>query len=353
MLSSILVIVGTVIGAGFASGKEIYTFFNIHGPYGLIGLLISISIIGVVIYKALKIIIQNNISSYSDFVNTISSRSHFINTIFCNVVNIFLAISFVVMVAGFSAYFAQEFNLHHIIGATIIAILSFIVFLKNIDGIVEINKLFIPFLILIILFLGFKHFNLFLCFEYYWEETKFNWIVSSLLYASYNLIVIIPILIGMKNYIKNLKHAKLISLLVCMFLFFVACTLFLLNNFYFMQIKSLDLPTIFIASNLGLFYKYICGIAILGAIFTTAISSGYGFLSNLSITNRKVYITVTIFMCLLSILLSNLGFSNLLNLLYPILGFIRIYTNNIYSIFCKNILKILHFIDINIMRFYI
>ena len=353
MLSSILVIVGTVIGAGFASGKEIFTFFNVHGLYGLIGLLISISIIGVVIYKTLKIIIQNNISSYSDLINTISSRLHFINTIFCNIVNIFLAISFVVMVAGFSAYFAQEFNLPNIYGAAVIAILSFFTFLNSIKGMVKINKVFIPFLIFIILFLGLKNFNSILCFEFNYGISKFNWFISSLLYASYNLIVIFPILIGMKNYIKNLKQAKLISMLVCLCLFFVACTLFLLNNFYFMQIKNLDLPTIFIASNLGHICKYICGIAILGAIFTTAISSGYGFLSNLSITNRKIYITVTTFMCLLSILLSNLGFSNLLNLLYPILGFIRIYTNNIYLIFCKNILKNFRFIDINIMRFYI
>ena len=30
MLKTIFVIIGTIIGAGFASGQEIYSFFNIY-----------------------------------------------------------------------------------------------------------------------------------------------------------------------------------------------------------------------------------------------------------------------------------------------------------------------------------
>ena len=36
------VIIGTIIGAGFASGQEILIFFNNYGFYGLIGLIFSI-----------------------------------------------------------------------------------------------------------------------------------------------------------------------------------------------------------------------------------------------------------------------------------------------------------------------
>lgn len=41
ILKICFVIIGTIIGAGFASGKEIYTFFNIYGPKGFLGLIIS------------------------------------------------------------------------------------------------------------------------------------------------------------------------------------------------------------------------------------------------------------------------------------------------------------------------
>ena len=347
VVNCILVIVGTVVGAGFASGKEIFTFFNVYGFYGLLGLILSISFMGIIIYKALKIIVTYDISSYSSLINTIVPKFPFIDTVFCYIINLFLFISFIVMVAGFSAYFAQEFCLPIIFGAIIIGILSFFTFLNSINGIIKINKIFIPCLFFMIILLGLNNINCFICFKFSYCLTKFNWFLSCLLYSSYNLIVIFPILIGLKKYISNIKQAKLIAILSCLCLLSVAIILFFLINFYFPQIMNLDLPTVFIASTLGNIYKYICGFAILGAIFTTAISSGYGFLTNLNITNRKVYISVAIFMCVISILLSNLGFSNLLNMLYPILGFVRISADNFCFIFCEKILKYFLFIDIN------
>ena len=59
-----LIIIGTLIGAGFASGKEIEIFFFQYGRYGLIGILISIILIGIVVYKTLLIVINNNIKNY-------------------------------------------------------------------------------------------------------------------------------------------------------------------------------------------------------------------------------------------------------------------------------------------------
>jgi len=328
MFNCILVIIGTIIGAGFASGKEIFTFFNIYGFFGFIGLLISGIIIGFIIYRTYCIIIKYNIISYSHFVNVVMTKSNFVNSVICNIVNIFLLISFVIMVAGFSAYFSQEYNIANIFGATIIALLSFFTFLKNIDGIVKVNKYFIPFLIFIILLLGLKNLHCFTSFEIPTRSSSFNWIISSLLYASYNLIIITPILISLKKYINTFKSAKLISVFSTIFIMLIALVLYFLLNYYFIDIKALELPTIYIASQSGNLFKYICGFVILGAIFTTAISSGYSFLCNLNIKNRKLYIFLAFSICLLSVLLSNIGFSTLLNLLYPILGLLRFYTNS-------------------------
>ena len=36
-LKVVFVIIGTLIGAGFASGKEVYIFFNKYGSLGLLG----------------------------------------------------------------------------------------------------------------------------------------------------------------------------------------------------------------------------------------------------------------------------------------------------------------------------
>lgn len=348
MFKAIFVIIGTIIGAGFASGKEIFTFFNIYGMWGFLGLVIAELIIGFVLYKAFCIILGYDVTSYSELIEKLFGKSNFITSVLCNIINIFLLISFIVMVAGFAAYFSQEYGLPYFFGAFIMAMLSFITFLKNIDGIVKVNSFFIPCLIIIIIVLGLKNTNCFLSIANMPTNSDYRFIIKSILYASYNLIIALPILITLKKYVSNFKQAKFVSIITMFLLLFMSAIIFLLLNYYFAEIKHLELPTVYIAAKSGSVYKYICGILILGAIFTTAISNGYSFLTNLNFSNSKSYIITSALICLGSIVFSHIGFATLLNLLYPILGLLRITANNFYTVFFKNVLKILCFIDISI-----
>ena len=67
------------------------------------------------------------------------------------VINIFILVSFYIMIAGFGAYLEQEINLNSILGSSILAILCFILFKTNINGIVKINEILIPILIVVVL----------------------------------------------------------------------------------------------------------------------------------------------------------------------------------------------------------
>lgn len=69
----------------------------------------------------------------------------------------------------------------------------------------------------------------------------------------------------------------------------------------------------------GNIYKYLYGLIILGAIITTEISAGFGFLNNVS-KNEKKYKLNNKIICLIAIPVSLLGFSNLVNNLYPVFG---------------------------------
>ena len=99
--------------------------------------------------------------------------------------------------------------------------------------------------------------------------------------------------------------------------------IYLLMNIYSNQIQNIELPIIYIATTLGVWGKYIYGIAVLIAIFTTAVSTGYGFLSNITRT-RKKYLIVAGTICLGAIFVGQIGFSNLINVLYPIFGYLGI-----------------------------
>lgn len=95
-------------------GKEIYLFFGKYGINGIVGIIISQIIIGIIVYKTLKISEENNIENYADFSKHINKIGK-INEITKKIINIFLLLSFYIMVAGFSAYFSQELGIPNII----------------------------------------------------------------------------------------------------------------------------------------------------------------------------------------------------------------------------------------------
>ncbi len=128
VISITLVIIGALIGAGFASGQEIFSFFYIYGKNGIYGILIMSILIGIFIYKSLKIIYQK--SKYITimiFLNLFIKNTKIRNVILW-IVNVLLLVSFYIMVAGFGAYFEQEIGINRIIGSIVLNLLCVIVF---------------------------------------------------------------------------------------------------------------------------------------------------------------------------------------------------------------------------------
>lgn len=191
-------------------GQEIYTFFNRYGIKGLIGLIFSMFLMSYIIYKTFKISLYKNANIYQDFLIDILPYKLKNNKILVltinNIINLFLLISFNIMVAGFSTYFSQELSFPKIIGGLLITIISFITFYKGIEGVIKINTYLIPSLIVLIIFLGIKKIE---TIEIIKENIKsLYWIISGVLYASYNSITLIPILISLREELNNKKEAR-------------------------------------------------------------------------------------------------------------------------------------------------
>lgn len=86
-----------------------------------------------------------------------------------------------------------------------------------------------------------------------------------------------------------------------------------------MDIKKLEMPTIYAIGNINSKLKIIYGITILISIFTTALSLGISFLKNIN-KGQKIYNKISKIICLSAIAFSTIGFSKLVKLIYPILG---------------------------------
>lgn len=317
MLKSIFVIIGTAIGAGFASGKEVYTFFNLYQENGFLGIILSNLLIGIVIYVVLKKSNKIRANTLNDLLKNTELPKLLTNTLI-SIINIFLLISFYIMVAGFSTYFKQELNVPQILTTVIVLILCYITFLKNIEGIAKINSIIIPILILIILIIGFKSNILENLNNLYLSkiELKGDWILKSIEYASYNSILLIPMLISINKY--TIKKEKITSILTTAILFVLTLTIYLIM-YKFSNIAAIEMPLVYIAGKLGNIFKLIYGLVIIFAIYSTMISSGYSFLKSCT-NSEKTYKTLAIIICITAIFISRFKFSELVNLIYPIFG---------------------------------
>ena len=149
---------------------------------------------------------------------------------------------------------------------------------------------------------------------------------------------------NLKNNIKSKKDIVLITSITTIIIILLSLIIFLTLIKVDVNISNLEMPAVYVVSKISNIFRIIYGFIILGSIFTTSVSLGTSFLKN-TVSSEKKYKKVAIVICVFSVVISNIGFSNLINLLYPLFGYLGIIQmiqechllNNIKN---KNILKI-------------
>ena len=317
----LLVIIGALIGAGFASGQEIYSFFYSYGTIGIIGIIVTCSLISFVTYKSLKIICKNKVNNYDEFLK-IFIKNEKVTRAINMILNILLLVTFYIMIAGFGAYFEQEIGVNRIIGSSILSILSCIVFFTSVKGVLKVSEYVVPVLIIFIVIVGLINLST-INLDVEIPIVKKGWLLSSITYCSYNIILLIPVLISIRKQITKQNNIKYIAILCGILMTTISMLIYMLLMKAEVEISTLEMPVVYVIRIFFGKYKAIYAFIILASIFTTAISIGIGFLQNIT-KNKKSYAQFVIFMCITSLIISNFGFSKLVNFMYPLFGYIGI-----------------------------
>ena len=321
IISITLLIIGALVGAGFASGQEIFSFFYLYGVYGIFGIILMCILMYILIYKTLKIIYLNKIDNYNEFLKLFLKENK-ANKIINIIINILLLFSFFIMVAGFGAYFEQELGINRLFGSFLFSFLCAIVFFLDIKGILKISNIVVPLLIIFIIFIGIK--NILNIQDIKLIRTKNNWIMSSILYTSYNLILLIPVLISLRKQISKELNIKYIAFFSSIIINILAILIFMLMaEWNLIDLEKQEMPAIYIVRNKFFEFRNMYAFIILASIFTTAISVGIGFLQNIS-KNKKSYTQYVIIMCITSLFITKIGFSKVMNFIYPVFGYFGI-----------------------------
>lgn len=303
-----------VIGAGFASGQEIVSFFVRFGRYGLIGIIAACLVFALFASVLLSFCVENKIRSYSAFLETI-----FKSTISARIAEgtVFLcaAASMCVMTACAGETVKILYGMPVIAGSAAFAAVCGAIFLMKARGIMRINSA-----LGIVIVVGIIFSCLFIL--RYREHQTFSVqpqaVTSGIMYAGYNIIGTGALLTGMSRFLQSKGDARLAAAVSGTVLFILITLIWGVLSIYYGKISLGEIPMLTMTfrqnSLIGNFY----GVMLAAAVLTTGISSGFAMIDILvrHMSARKAAV-FTVFACFC---MSGAGFSVLVNTVYGFCG---------------------------------
>ncbi|WP_245153891.1 YkvI family membrane protein [Jeotgalibacillus proteolyticus] len=317
------VYVGTIVGTGFATGKEIVEFFTQFGFMGFFTILISgyffISLGTSLMIKAIDL----QAHSYEElnrylFGNRLSKGVNFLMMAmllgFC-----------IVMLSGAGAVFEEQLKQPKIAGVLLTVFLLFGVLLMGSKGLLAVNSFMVPLMILFNLLLlihtvsGEEITNRF----FFMPEKLSYWkpILYAFIYPAMNLAMAQAVLVPLASEIKDKVVIRLGGMLGGLIL-----TLLLLSSHLTLitlpEVAGYAIPMAVVMKGmlLPLFWIYV--IVIYGEIFTSILGNMYGLEKQLKTYTRIKSPFIFTGIILFVLCFSFLDYSMLLRVLYPLFGYI-------------------------------
>lgn len=320
------VYVGTVVGAGFATGKEIVEFFTQYEIYGFIGILIAGYLF---IFTGTKMMVMAShigATSYEEFNGYLFGKRA------SSVINFFFLIMLLgvsaVMISGAGALFEEQLGLPKQLGVWLTIILAICVLIFRTRGLFAINSLVVPVMVSfsIILFLLTMRNGQFFDSLIKVPETGISWRVffSPFSYTAFNLALAQAVLVPIASEVQNKKTIYHGGILGGVFL-----TIILLSgHFALMTLPNVELyeiPSAVIMKSASEALHWIFILVIYGEIFTSVIGNIFGLERQISQFWDVPSIIIIGLLFLIAFFISEVGYGRLLGYLYPLFGYISLF----------------------------
>jgi uncharacterized membrane protein YkvI len=313
------VYVGTVVGAGFATGKEIVQFFTQYGVFGAITILLS-GILFILLGTRMMVMASRlGASSYKQLNDYLFGRTA--GSIVSGVMFFVLFGVTSVMLSGAGAVFDEQLGWSSQLGILLTIVFAFLTMLFGLKGILSINTIVVPMMI-------FFSFSLTAVAFKYIEGISFSLptfpaFLSPLSYVAFNLAMAQVVLVPLANEVKDERVIRLGGMLGGAFL----CLILLSSHISLLTLPNLLTYSIPIAeivkTSLAPFYSFYL-VIIYGEIFTSLVAGIFGLQRQLEAWIRLPK-TVLLFIVLCGLyMISLFGYHALLSVLYPLFGYISL-----------------------------
>lgn len=320
------VFIGTIVGAGLASGQEIKQFFSTYGYKSFIGICICCMLYIFTYYIIVNLSQKYNLKSYNDLIMLISpgllgKATHIFTTLF-------LLSSASIILAGSGALIHQYFNVSKWVGLIIMAFLAVIFLLRDTKGLIEVNSIIVPslFLVIITVFILYLFFydNMSISYIKSIKPFKSPWLLSCLLYGSFNILSSSGVMVPLSREINNFKITYtgiVIGALGLTILSLIINLLLILNIPY---IFNYEIPLLYVSNRFGGAIQVALLAIIWLEMFSTEVSDVFSVSKNLEQKFKIPYKNGCFIILTLAISISQIGFVKLITFLYPAFGVVGI-----------------------------
>ncbi|QHT61974.1 hypothetical protein GXP70_19645 [Paenibacillus lycopersici] len=316
---------GTVVGAGFATGQEILQFFTRFGFMGALTILLATLMF--VWLGAKMMLISNDVQakSYEDVNKVLFGDrfgrwiSHFMQLVLFGVC--------AVMLAGAGAIFSENWNFSYQSGLLLTIVGCFLLLRKGMNAILTVNAIVVPAMLL---------FTVLIIIDTVQTPGSGRWLLlksdfspfavwaSPFLYAAFNLSMAQAVLVPLGAAMKDRKTIVYGSWVGGIGIGFMLLSGHIALSVYMPGIQQFAIPMGGIARELGHGIQWVYIFLIFAEIFTTLIADIYGLTLQLQERiklSRTMLTTLTLGACYFA---SQIGFGPLLSTLYPIFGLISL-----------------------------
>ena len=311
-ICAIFLILGSVIGAGFATGREIVVFYVNYGLMGAIGIGFSSVLFILMFYKYLSCC--PNVSAKNKYNNVILICYIIISG---GLIDACGEINTKVLGVGFN-----------IIGLITIMLVGVLV-LFDIDKISKFCFYIVPSLIIISILISLLGvWNNINADTFVINNSPIEAFIKSILYVGINTLMVSSVLFDVGTKIRN---KKLVS--ICCGVAFGAIVLILAIFIYCggESVINSTIPVYVLSCRAGVIWKYLYLLSLWLAIFSSLISTIYGIQNCLKmyIGNKLIRVLLSVVICYI---VSLIGFDNIVSVLYPLIGCIGlIYYTSIFK----------------------
>lgn len=318
------VFIGTIVGAGLASGKETSQFFTSYGYKSYLGI-IACGLLYIFICNIIsKISSSKSLNSYSDLMYAVSPN--FFSKITGTLITLYLISSSSIILAGSGALLNQFFGIPKIVGTLIMATIAIIVLMRDTNGLIEINSVIVPSLLIVI----FSLFMLYMILDRGSMNLQYisslpplkpkGLIWSTIVYVGFNITccsgVIVPLSTSIKDN-KSMTIGIILGALGLTFLCIMINSMLLVNQ---PHIFNYEIPLLYAADRFGKLIQILLLAIIWCEMFSTEVSDVYSICRSITTTFNFDYKKAIFIVILIDLPISQIGFSNLITTLYPIFG---------------------------------